>query len=184
MLNCLSTWFEQVRRECNIRNEPSIHFSIHSVSFLCHVGLSRLGMDDLNSDEDEDEFAVSANSSFTPSTFPLTVTSCTSTQVEPSTPNKSLDNTCRVDDILETVSPPKASETQTAMDDCGKDKTTVVQDEVKLSQTTSKEDTHTEGRYSASDKDTEKESCEKVCTVLLSSHPHMNTILVEVQQTS
>ena len=120
-------------------------------------------MDDLNSDEDEEEFAVSENSSFTPRTCPSTVTSCTSTQVEPSTSNESLDNRCHMDATVETVRPPKALETQSEKDDFGKDKTTVVHNEAALSPTTSKEDEQSEDRCSARDHDAEKESCEKVC---------------------
>ena len=162
MLNLLLTWFELVRLECNIENEPNIIFifPLNQFFFLCHVGLSRLGMDDLNSDEDEEEFAVSENSSFTPRTCPSTVTPCTSTQVEPSTSNESLDNKCHMDGTVETIRPPKALETQTEKDDFGEDKTTVVQDDAALSQTTSKDDEQSEG---TGDHDTEKGSCEKVC---------------------
>lgn len=126
-------------------------------------------MDDLNSDEDEEEFAVSENSSFTPSTCPSTVTSSTSTQVEASTSNESLDNRSYIDAAVETVRPPKALETQSEKDDFGKDKTTVVQDEAALSETTSKDDERSEDRCSARDPDTEKEFCEKVCKKHLAS---------------
>ena len=168
VLNLLLTWFELVRLECNIKNEPNVIFIFPLIQsfFPCHVGLSRLGMDDLNSDEDEEKFAVSENSSFTPRTYPSTVTSCTSTQVEPSTSNESLDDKCHMDATAETVRPPKALETQTEKDDFGEDKTTVVQDDTALSQTTSKDDEQSEG---SGDHDTEKESREKVCKKHLAS---------------
>ena len=121
-------------------------------------------MDYLDSDGDEEEFTPLENDASTPScsTCPSTVTSSTSTQVEPSTSYASLDNKCCTGTGADTSTrPPKAVEAQTNNDELVKsNETKLVQDEAALSQMASqvKEQTEVYG-----DQDTGNTSHEKVC---------------------
>ena len=141
----------------------------HSVLILYHATLTRLGVDDLDSCEDEDDYAASERNSGTPSTCPSTVPSCSSTQVEPSTSNESLHNRCCMDTGGDTTTHPKTLEAQANNDELGRgDQTKVVQEETALSQTASQAKVQSKENQ---DEDAGNMSQEKVCEKITEQYP-------------
>ena len=122
-------------------------------------------MDDVDSDDsDEEELAKSGNSrKIAPFTCTSTITSCTSTQAEPSTSIGGLDNTCPRDTGTATTTPAQATEAQTDQGGHQADEIKVVQGKVTLTQSTATEKDESDDSSSSGDQDTQKDSGEKVC---------------------
>lgn len=115
-----------------------------------------LGMDDLDSDDNEDTFPASENSSSTVSSF-------SSTRVEPSTSYDSLDNNYDTDTRVEThPMATTALQGQVNNELDKQDKTEGIHGEVAVLQATTKEDGPSKDRSSAERQDTEKLSHQKI----------------------